>query len=92
MLVGLHTCGDLATTMLRLFTETNKAVGLISVGCCYMKLSDVDTPLLSLRGYPISKTVATIPGHHLSYEAKEVACHSKEMYMKRLIGIQLLSY
>ncbi|XP_076322980.1 methyltransferase-like protein 25B isoform X4 [Tachypleus tridentatus] len=37
-LVGLHTCGNLASTMLRLFTETSEARMLLSVGCCYMKL------------------------------------------------------
>ncbi|XP_028406922.1 protein RRNAD1-like isoform X2 [Dendronephthya gigantea] len=54
IIVGLHTCGDLAPTLLRVFTQCQSAVGLISVGCCYMKLShekstrDQTTP--TLRG------------------------------------------
>lgn len=40
-LVGLHTCGDLGPTMLRVFHHAGPAVGaLISVGCCYMHLSE----------------------------------------------------
>ena len=84
VLVGLHTCGNLATTMLRLFAESKVLVGLVSVGCCYMKLSETENPqLLSSSGYPMSSGLAD---HRLSYEAKELACHSKEVYMKRLQG------
>ena len=39
IIVGLHTCGDLAPTLLRVFAQCENAIGLISVGCCYMKLS-----------------------------------------------------
>ena len=41
VLVGLHTCGDLAPTMIRVFLHAGRAVsGLVSVGCCYTKLSE----------------------------------------------------
>ena len=39
LLVGLHTCGDLAPTILRLFAKSETIVGVVSVGCCYMKLT-----------------------------------------------------
>ena len=40
-IVGLHTCGDLGPTMLRVFHHSGVAVSaLVSVGCCYMKLSE----------------------------------------------------
>ena len=39
VLVGLHTCGDLAATMLKVFAESEEVAGLVSVGCCYMKLT-----------------------------------------------------
>ena len=39
LLVGLHTCGDLAPTILRLFSQSQCIVGVVSVGCCYMKLT-----------------------------------------------------
>ncbi|XP_072166806.1 methyltransferase-like protein 25B [Diadema setosum] len=37
-LVGLHTCGDLAPTMLRVFAKCKQARALASVACCYMKM------------------------------------------------------
>ena len=41
VLVGLHTCGDLGPTMLRVFHHAGPAVhALVNVGCCYMKLSE----------------------------------------------------
>jgi hypothetical protein len=39
LLTGLHACGDLTPTMLRVFTSCPDVQGLASVGCCYMKLS-----------------------------------------------------
>ena len=143
ILVGLHTCGDLASTMFRLFSCSNQIVGLVSVGCCYMKLTcsdelqkypDETVPLpdhpssfhksthyideqqskhmyvctnnkddglelsssasaeppqnasLFLSGYPMSTLVRSLPGHSLSYEAREVACHSIEVYLERCVG------
>ena len=38
-LSGLHTCGDLATTMIRVFINLPCAKILSSIGCCYMKLT-----------------------------------------------------
>ena len=39
VLTGLHACGDLTATMLRVFVNCPQAVGLASVSCCYMKLT-----------------------------------------------------
>ena len=39
ILVGLHTCGDLSPTLLRTFVNCPEVKGIVSVGCCYMKLS-----------------------------------------------------
>ena len=41
ILTGLHACGDLTPTFLRFFVNCSTAKGLASVGCCYMKLSDI---------------------------------------------------
>lgn len=37
--VGLHPCGDLAATLLRLYTSQCGARFICIVGCCYMKLT-----------------------------------------------------
>lgn len=79
-LLGLHTCGNLAATLLELFTETKNAQALLSVGCCYMKL-DTES---EMNGYPLSKYMSLLPHSSLSYEAREIACHALEMYIKRL--------
>lgn len=39
LLVGLHACGDLTPTLLRVFINCPAVAGLASVACCYMKLT-----------------------------------------------------
>ncbi|KAG0720629.1 Protein RRNAD1 [Chionoecetes opilio] len=84
-LLGLHTCGDLAPTLLRIFTSMPACRALVSVGCCYMKLSTSrEEEEEGNLGYPVSGFVRLLPGHALSYEAREMACHAIEMYATRL--------
>ena len=45
LLTGLHACGDLTPTMLRVFVNCPQALGLASVACCYMKM-DIQYVLL----------------------------------------------
>lgn len=40
--------------------------------------------LPSQFGYPMSSWVRVLPGHQLSYKAREGACHAVEDYMRRL--------
>ncbi|XP_037701863.1 methyltransferase-like protein 25 isoform X4 [Choloepus didactylus] len=40
LMVGLHTCGDLASNTLRIFTSKSEIKGVCSVGCCYHLLSE----------------------------------------------------
>ncbi|KAL5004892.1 hypothetical protein ScPMuIL_018348 [Solemya velum] len=84
LLMGLHACGDLTPTMLRVFTKS-KFRALASVSCCYMKMTcskeDIqsDTP-----GYPMSQYSLGLTNHSLNYEAREMACHSADVYIQRL--------
>ena len=39
-LVGLHTCGDLGSTALRLFVQVPTAKALCIVGCCYHHITE----------------------------------------------------
>ncbi|KAK3925106.1 Protein RRNAD1 [Frankliniella fusca] len=82
-IVGLHPCGDLAATLLRLFTSVNEAKFICIASCCYMKLSLKNDPT---RGYPLSNFVQMLPTNlfTLTYEALEVSCHALETYCKRL--------
>ncbi|XP_058016103.1 methyltransferase-like protein 25B isoform X2 [Ahaetulla prasina] len=81
LLTGLHACGDLSATLLRLFVACPDIVGITSVSCCYMKLSTGEG---TQPGYPLSNWVAGLPGHQLSYKAREGACHAMEDYILRL--------
>ncbi|XP_007517260.1 probable methyltransferase-like protein 25 isoform X2 [Erinaceus europaeus] len=40
LVVGLHTCGDLAPNTLRIFTSKSEVRSVCSVGCCYHLLSE----------------------------------------------------
>ncbi|XP_071075082.1 probable methyltransferase-like protein 25 isoform X2 [Dasypus novemcinctus] len=40
LMVGLHTCGDLASNTLRIFASKPEIRGVCSVGCCYHLLSE----------------------------------------------------
>ncbi|XP_014489337.1 PREDICTED: protein RRNAD1-like isoform X2 [Dinoponera quadriceps] len=82
-IVGLHPCGDLAATLLRLYTYRREARFICIVGCCYMKLTLEDTTDVT-SGYPLSKYLSSFVNHKLSYAALEVACHSIESYCDKL--------
>jgi len=113
LVVGLHTCGDLAPTILRLFAQSPEVVAVASVGCCYMKLTDLAIspkgggklpgnvfvqnetalscsnaaqPTGSILGYPMSRYMQTECCLNLSYEAKELSCHSIEAIKVKLKG------
>ncbi|NWW81548.1 RRNAD protein, partial [Climacteris rufus] len=49
-------------------------------------LSTAPQPPGCLPGYPLSASVAALPGHQLSYRAREAACHALEEYEGRLRG------
>lgn len=41
-MTGLHACGDLSATMLRVFANSSDISAIASVACCYMKLTSRD--------------------------------------------------
>ncbi|KAJ8354612.1 hypothetical protein SKAU_G00221790 [Synaphobranchus kaupii] len=43
-----------------------------------------EEPSHSVFGYPMSSWVRGLPGHRLSYKAREGACHAMEDYLQRL--------
>lgn len=75
-IVGLHTCGDLAPVLIRMFVNDSKACMLHSVGCCYMKVK---------QHFPMSQFVTNICTQwSFNYTNAELACHAIEMYRDRL--------
>ncbi|KAM8979698.1 putative methyltransferase-like protein 25 isoform 2-T2 [Sarcophilus harrisii] len=58
IMVGLHTCGDLAANTLRIFTSKSEIKGVCSVGCCYHLLSEkyekqCKDSTLEMWGFPL---------------------------------------
>lgn len=86
LVTGLHACGDLSPALLRHFARSPAVAAVASVACCYMKLSTPPQPPGCHPGYPLSAWVAGLPGHELSYRAREAACHALEEYRGRLDG------
>ncbi|XP_033030806.1 protein RRNAD1 [Lacerta agilis] len=95
LLTGLHACGDLSVALLRHFARCPHVAGITSVACCYMKLTTAEAPIPpgpgplhcpAEPGYPLSAWVSALPGHQLSYKAREGACHALEDYARRLKG------
>lgn len=85
-IIGLHPCGDLASILTNFFLQCPEAKFLNLVGCCYFKITTACDRLNKNEiGYPLSKYLsgANIPAH-LSFEAREIACHANEVYGMRL--------
>ena len=85
IICGLHTCGNLATTMIRgiAITSNSNILGLVSVGCCYQLLTEQDpsdscTQNQDTRvGFPMSKAVAPL---HLGLNTRIVACSASQRW------------
>ncbi|XP_050073104.1 methyltransferase-like protein 25B [Anopheles maculipalpis] len=85
-LIGLHPCGDLAPSLLRLLLACQECRFVKLVCCCYMKLScENSTTNGSFHeyGFPLSDFCRTAK-LTLSYEAREIACHAIEQYRDKL--------
>lgn len=84
-IIGLHPCGDLGATLMRMFLNCKQAKFLNFVGCCYQKMTTQQThPRQQIHGYPLSAELKKFSHSQLSYEAREIACHAMEMYCDRL--------
>ncbi|XP_010885645.2 methyltransferase-like protein 25 isoform X2 [Esox lucius] len=61
VMVGLHTCGDLAPSTLRMFVAKRELLSVCNVGCCYHLLSEEFDPTRqegpggSVYGFPLSR-------------------------------------
>uniref|UniRef100_A0A8C9W0M7 Methyltransferase like 25B n=1 Tax=Scleropages formosus TaxID=113540 RepID=A0A8C9W0M7_SCLFO len=76
ILTGLHACGDLSATLLRHFASCPHVLVLVPPCPTHSSRSEF--------GYPMSSWVRGLPGHQLSYKAREGACHAIEDYVERL--------
>ncbi|XP_032804682.2 putative methyltransferase-like protein 25 [Petromyzon marinus] len=70
LLVGLHTCGDLAATTLRLFAGRAALRGVCSVGCCYHLLTEPS----QLHSSPAADDGSRAYGFPMSDHLKSLHC------------------
>ncbi|XP_067437405.1 methyltransferase-like protein 25 [Thunnus thynnus] len=94
VMVGLHTCGDLAPSTLRMFVAKSELAAVCSVGCCYHLLSEEFDPagqecLRGVCGFPLSQYL-----HDLSWFCGRNARMSACLALERVSlgqGIQMES-
>jgi len=84
LLTGLHACGDLSSTMVRIFCEDHRIKSLVSVACCYHRLTMLPDHTEQRSGYPMSNLVRNMPNHALEYCSLRIACHSTELFLNEL--------
>ncbi|KAJ8245392.1 hypothetical protein GJAV_G00270260 [Gymnothorax javanicus] len=82
LLVGLHTCGDLAPSTLRMFTAKPELRAVCSVGCCYHLLSEEFDPSRTESssiqwGFPMSAHLRD-QAWHCGRNARMSACLALE--------------
>ncbi|KAI1730420.1 methyltransferase domain-containing protein [Ditylenchus destructor] len=91
IVLGLHACGDLSSTIIRHFVSDENARILIVCGCCYHKINcGHDKPFMQKYGYPMSKKFAE---NELTYASRELACYGKRTFLEKLrdpAGMKLL--
>lgn len=77
LLCGLHTCGDLASHMLRLFTTSSEMTCFVDVGCCYHFLTESVT---EQAGFPVSQFVRS-KKMQLGPRATMLACQAPARWL-----------
>nr|CDJ91768.1 protein RRNAD1-like [Haemonchus contortus] len=87
LLIGLHPCGDLSASILRIFVESTRVTSMILSGCCYHKLTLAserrDNEVLpSKMGFPLSSKYSFL---RISYAARDLACHANECFAEKLL-------
>jgi len=82
VIVGLHTCGDLCTSVMSLFINEPKILGLCVVGCCYHLLTEDSEPENSFpkSDYLLKKQF------HLGRNNRMVALQSRDRRSKEVLN------
>jgi hypothetical protein len=85
ILVGLHTCGDLAADSCRLFLRTPQLLGLVLCGCCYGRLTEPANFPLSNSGkqaqLQLGYTLRDLATHRVyGIAAKPEVWHERVLY------------
>merc|ERR1711915_686864 len=92
-IVGLHTCGDLASTSLQSFVNSPGCDFICNVGCCYNHLSDKGFPMskhLKSKGYSLSRQARMLAVQPLTRLAESNKLPNKSLLWRAVLEIILL--
>jgi len=82
VICGLHTCGDLAPTMIRSFVQSEAEL-LVNVGCCYHFLSEVSSKNCETAGFPMSELLQSLHAS-LHHRAKNLAAQAMYRWTQQI--------
>lgn len=87
-LVGLHTCGDLASSSLKLFTTNDNIRTICNVGCCY-HLSETGSisQYLICKGFSIGKTARMVAAQSVDRVLNNKELPPKTIFYRALLEI-----
>ncbi len=71
VLVGLHCCGDLAPTLLRVLAKDSRLAAAVLVPCCYHRTKSQSNIVMSDKGREVMCNDGEVP---FSYPALRLAC------------------
>jgi hypothetical protein len=63
-IIGLHCCGDLSSSMCRLFVTAKYCKCLCFVGCCYNLLTTREDKNMPNYGYPLNSHISISMSHY----------------------------
>uniref|UniRef100_A0A914ZF76 Methyltransferase domain-containing protein n=1 Tax=Parascaris univalens TaxID=6257 RepID=A0A914ZF76_PARUN len=100
--IGVHTCGDLAVSVIQEFVADPTARVLLHFGCCYHKLNGGQDRRFIECCSDEAPSVGVIPNgkefgfplsdtyadFSLSYAKRELSCHAIEIFQQRLLDEQ----
>lgn len=66
-IIGLHGCGDLTVTAIKLFLNMKRVKKLIFMPCCYHKMSPKDKDKNEFNYFPLSQELKSILQHYSAF-------------------------
>ncbi|XP_001809803.1 probable methyltransferase-like protein 25 [Tribolium castaneum] len=91
-LVGLHTCGDLAASSLKIFSRNEAVKSVCNVGCCYHLLDESGFPLsrfLTDRGFVLGRSARMIANQSVERVLQEGELPNITIFYRAILQVLL---
>ncbi|KHJ99476.1 hypothetical protein OESDEN_00512 [Oesophagostomum dentatum] len=95
LIIGLHACGDLSASILRIFVNSPQITAVILFGCCYHKLTiteKLEECSQTDSADPCFPLSSKYRRKHLSHAARDLACHGNEIFAEHLLTKPHIAY